>query len=693
MVLIRRARHPLTARTTLIAVASAIIEGSTDMNPKSAPQHNIKVASRLVEFLDQGRLKPGLILRDTADRVAVLGADGREKLISRDLILVRHSERNVDASNLAAVLAEIEGERLRLGGELDLKLLWEVVRDQGGSFSAEELAELFFGQRSAIGTTVVLDALLSDRLYFIRRHLEFTPNAPDRVDRIRVQQERTRLRSDENRRAQAFIRDVLNNVPAAAEQNPALIEQLRKYLDNAATRGNELTALLTASAPDMVPAETAYEVLERLGLPLRAPRYVLIGGIRTQFSAAVLAEATSVNAPVHPRADSLFSFSVDDEETVEIDDALSCEPLAEGGLRVLIHIALVADWVPKDGAMDREAAARGATVYLPEGTVRMLPDEVSCQRASLIAGQDRVVLTTDVRLAADGSVVDYKLYPSTITVNSRLTYVEADALMAGTNADGAADARSIKLLHAMALKLRQWRRRTGAMLIRRRESKIRVHGDAIEITVIDSDSPSRLMVAEYMVLSNHLAAQFCAGHSIPIIYRIQPSSNGDLAAQHPRLSLFPGLHAGIGLEFYAQLSSPIRRYADLVLQRQILAFLVKSGAAQYQTEELLTVLANAESADSEAKDLERRSKRYWALRYLERFGFEHLLPATVFREGGTAELADYAVRGTLRGAPNLANDSRIMVRIASLDALRGWLAMEYAGTAPAASPLASTTGA
>ncbi|MGO9059154.1 MAG: ribonuclease catalytic domain-containing protein [Candidatus Binataceae bacterium] len=664
------------------------------MNPKSVPQHNAKAASQLVEFLDQGRLKPGLIVRDTADRVAVLGADGREKLISRDLVLVRHPERNIDASNLSAALAEMEGERLRLASELDLKLLWEVVRDQGGSFTADELAELFYGQRSAIGTTVVLDALLSDRLYFIRRHLEFTPNAPDRVDRIRVQQERTRLRSDENRRAQAFIRDALNNVPVTAEQNPALIEQLRKYLDNSATRGNELTALLTASTPDLAPAETAYEVLERLGLPLRAPRYVLIGGIRTQFSAAVLAEAVSVDAPVHPRADPLFSFSVDDEETVEIDDALSCEPLPDGGLRVLIHIALVADWVPKDGAMDREAAARGATVYLPEATVRMLPDEVSCQRASLIAGQDRAVLTTDVRLAADGSVVDYKLYPSTIAVNSRLTYVEADALIAGAGADDdAADAQSIKLLHTMALKLREWRRRTGAMLIRRRESKIRVHGDSIEITVIDSDSPSRLMVAEYMVLSNHLAAQFCAGHGIPIIYRIQPSTNGDLAAQHPRLSLFPGLHAGIGLEFYAQLSSPIRRYADLVLQRQILAFLVKSGVPQYQTEELLTVLANAESADSEAKDLERRSKRYWALRYLERFGFEQLLPATVLREGSTAELADYAVRGTLRSAPNLANDSKIMVRIASIDPLRGWLAMEYAGTAPAASPLVSTTSA
>ena len=323
----------------------------------------------------------------------------------------------------------------------------------------------------------------------------------------------------------------------------------------------------------------------------------------------------------------------------------------------------------------------------------MLPDQISCRRASLIAGQERPVLTTEVLLAADGKVIDYKLYPEMVTVNSRLTYTEADELIAQPGAGDPAAAQTMTLLHSMSQKLREWRRRAGAVLIRRRESKIRVRDESIDIQVIDSDSPSRLMVAEYMVLSNHLAAQFCAANAIPIIYRVQPGSGGELAAQHPRLSLFPGLHAGIGLEFYAQLSSPIRRYADLVLQRQIVGFLVKSREPLYQTDELLTVLANAESADSEAKELERRSKRYWALRYLERFDAEQLLAATALREGGTAELTDYALRGTLRNAPNLANDSRIMVRIASLDPLRGWLAMEYAGPAPAATPLAPATGA
>jgi exoribonuclease-2 len=654
-------------------------------------QPSSKASGYLVEFLDHGRLTPGLIVRDQGERVAVIGADGREKLISRELVLVRHPGPPVDAANLAAALAAQDAERTRLAGELDLKLLWEVVKDEGGSYRAEELAELYFGQRSAIGTTVVLDALLNDHLYFIRRHLEFLPNPAERVDRIRVQQERTRLRSDENRRLQAQVRDVLNNTPPTADTGP-LIEQLRKYLENPSTRSKEMSALLTAAVPDLAPAETAYEVLERLGVNLPAPRYVLIGGLRTHFSAAALEEAAGVNPPAHPRADALFTMSIDDEETVEIDDALACQPLPGGGLRVLIHIALVSDWVARGGPMDREAAARGATVYLPEATVRMLPERISCDAASLIAGQQRLVLTTDVRLDAEGAVADYRIYPATISVDARLTYARADALISACESGAGPAAQSLALLHSTALKLREGRRRAGAVLYQRRESKVRVRDGAIEISVVETDTPSRQMVAEYMIISNYLAARFCAEHSVPIIYRVQPSTGGDLAAQHPRLSLFPELHTGIGLDFYAQLSSPIRRYADLVLQRQLVAFLGQSRPL-YQTDELLSVLANAESADSEAKELERRAKRYWSLRYLERLAGDQLLPAIVLREGSTAELLDYAVRGTLRRAPNLPNDARIMVRIASLDPLRGWLAMEYAGPAPAAPPFASTAGA
>jgi len=647
------------------------------------PTKAIKSVSRLVEFLDQGKLRPGLIVREQGERLALLQPDGREKLIHRDLVLLRHSDRSaVEPATLAAAVTELEQERARLSAELDLKLLWEVVHEQGRVFSAEELAELFFGRRAPVATSVVLEALLNDRLYFSRRHLEFSAESAERVERLRVQNERLRLKSESSRKTLGLLRAALAQEAIAAEEAAPLAAQLRAYLENPHTRSSELTAQLTQSAPDLNPAEAAYEILERLGHAPAQPRFAAVGALPSGFTAAVLKEAQTVSAPQYPAADRMVTVSIDDEETVEIDDALSCEPTAEGGLRVLIHIALVAAWVPKEGAIDREAASRATTVYLPETTVRMLPDAVSCDQASLIAGLPRAVLTTEVQLGPDASLQAFRIYPSTTVVSSRLTYHQADELLAGAPADDET-ATTLRALAAMADLLRERRRRAGALLIARRETKIRVHGENVELEVIDTAAPSRLMVAEYMVLANHLAARFAAENRIELIYRTQPSMGGELANQHPRLSLFPAFHAGIGLPCYAQVSSPIRRYADLVLQRQVLGTLEGRAAPLYRSEELLAVLANAESAAAEAKELERRAKRYWALRWLAGLPDHGPLTALVWREGASAELVASAIRGTLRGAPNLPNQARILVRPVTIDPLRGWLALEYAGPAPA----------
>ena len=221
------------------------------------------------------------------------------------------------------------------------------------------------------------------------------------------------------------------------------------------------------------------------------------------------------------------------------------------------------------------------------------------------------------------------------------------------------------------------------MLIQRREPKVRVHGDDIEIVAIDSASPARTLVAEFMVLSNFVAARYAAENRIPIIYRVQPVSGGDLG-QRPRLSLYPEYHAGIGLDYYAQLSSPIRRYADLVMQRQLIAALANQTGA-YVIDELLQVLAGAENAEASGRELERRAKRYWILRYLERHAQDGPLLAYVAREGQSAELIDFTVRGTLHGAPTLPNQMPIMVQVSRVDPLRGWLAFDFVGPADEAS--------
>ena len=635
-----------------------------------------KYLGSLVEYLDQGRFRAGLVVREQDRHLALLDGAGREKLIGRDLVLVRYSDRKADASNLADVLRELEQERAQLASELDLNLLWEVVREQGRSFNADELAELFFGRRAAAASSVMLEALLSDRLYFTRRHMEFQAREPEQVERLRVQEQKIRMRSDEFREMQRVIRQILHGAPDVSPEEAApIVAKLRPYIENPFTRSRDLTSVLEHAAPDVEPVEAAFEILDRLGEAPKLPRFATIAGLRMDFPEPAMAEAAHAGAPERPASEGGFSITIDDEETVEIDDALSCESVADGNLRVRVHIALVADFVAKDGAMDREAAHRATTVYLPETTVRMLPDAISCEAASLIAGETRPVLTTDVTISSEGEVLEASIYPARIKIAQRLTYDRADRILADPEFSGEM-AESLAKLNLAATRLRERRRRAGAMLIQRREAKVRVHSGDIQIEVLDTGSPSRLLVGEFMVLSNYVAARYAADHRIPIIFRVQPLGSGDFAGQKPRLSLYPEYHAGIGLDYYAQFSSPIRRYADLVLQRQLIAALATPDRFAYSQEELLTVLAGAENAEAEGRELERRAKRYWILRYLERHR-DAELSAVVTREGISAELLDYGARGTLHGAGHLPVGSTIVVQIARVDPLRGWLTMDY----------------
>ena len=651
----------------------------------------IKYTGSLIEYLDHGGLHPGIVVREQGDKLVIRDQLGHERTIARELVMMRHgAARAEDDGDPAARIAALEEEKARLRAELDLTLLWEVVQEQGRAFSAEDLAELFFGRRSSAGAAVMLEALIADRIYFVRRNREFMVRSPEQVERLRVQESRVRMRSEEGRRTRDLLSGVIandtrtNGTHFSSEEAAPLIAELQRYLKNPSTRSQELTVMLGQAAPDVDPAEVAFEVLDRLGAAPAAPRFAAIGALATQFSEAAEAEAATITPMERAAIDGPIAFTIDDEETLEVDDALSCEVTADGQLRVGIHIALVADFVARGGAMDREAAARATTVYLPETTVRMLPDEICCRRASLTAGEFRPVLSTSVLLGPHGELLDSAISPHNLRIGRRLSYAQADRILGGTEEAEDEVATALGRMYEAALELRERRKRAGAILMQRREPKVRVHGDEIEIEIIDNNnSPSRLLVAEFMVLNNFVAASYAAERRIPIIYRVQPAA-GDSGAVRARLSVYPEFHAGAGLQCYAQLSSPIRRYADLVLQRQLVSALADSSAPPYDADGILAVLANTENAETEAKELERRARRYWILRYLQRHAVGRELAATVTRDGVSAELDDYAVRGALRGAPNVSSQTPIRVRIARVDPLRGWLSFDYLATVPRA---------
>lgn len=222
---------------------------------------------------------------------------------------------------------------------------------------------------------------------------------------------------------------------------------------------------------------------------------------------------------------------------------------------------------------------------------------------------------------------DYEICLSQIRVNYRLTYDDADEMLElGAEAQLTAIARAARWRYA-------WRLAQGAIPIGLPEQDIKVIDEIPHLRVIE-DTPARQMVAEMMVLAGEVAARFARQNGIPVPYRLQPAPELpppevlDLYPQGPvrsfaimrclsraEVATQPGRHTGLGLDAYCQVTSPIRRYLDLVAHYQIKAFL-RGDPLPLTEAKVQQLLLGIEPGTAEANQVERKSKRYWSIEYL-----------------------------------------------------------------------------
>jgi exoribonuclease-2 len=540
--------------------------------------------------------------------------------------------------------------------------------------------------------SAVFRSLSADTLYFRRKGTQFLPRTADQVGTERTRRDR----QQEHEQARGALAESLNRLlhSKAADVTPdvvtpdlaLLIDRIQNWMlqSNGDPAGTLLEELV---GPDRA-REAAYGILKRSGrVDPRRDRFLVMAGINETFPPAVESAASTL-LPYHhetSRLDyrDLSAFTIDDDDTLEVDDAITLKQ--EGStITVGIHIADVSAFVAKGDTLDVEAATRSSTIYLPANRVRMFPDRLSIDLASLRQGEDRPAFTVEVQFEISGNQFNrlgYRLVLSTIRVNRRLSYDSADELIRN---EGDSD---LKMLHAVALQLQQERASRGAITIRRPEFEIHVDDSGIHVGKLDPNSPSRLLVSELMILSNGLAADFASIHNVPVIYRTQESRDSsapvDTTATDPiafeklrktfkrsRLSLTPGTHSGLGLSAYAQASSPIRRYADLVTQQQFTAFL-RGKPVPYDREELLRILANAETTEQEIRALEDRSTNYWILEYLSREKMGQPMNAVVLDRKGNIELEECYLRCRLQSPGNDEPGSAISVMIDSIQPDKG----------------------
>jgi exoribonuclease-2 len=285
-----------------------------------------------------------------------------------------------------------------------------------------------------------------------------------------------------------------------------------------------------------------------------------------------------------------------------------------------VHIADPASSITVGSPAQKEAMERGATLYLPEKTVRMLADE-ALPMFALGLSEKSLALTFKLTVDARAAVKKTEVFPSIVKVR-RLTYEEADIEMDKDTQDAAA----LRALNDLARQILKRRTDNDAINIDLPEVHISVENGSVNIQPIKPYRSSS-MVKECMIIAGEGAGTFASGNGICFPYL---SQEADLCediytgfagsyqlrrCMRPRvISTKPGKHQGLGLDIYTQVTSPLRRYTDLLAHLQLRAFL--RGEKPLGADEISLQLGFSEAAATAAVQAERASKNYWTMVFL-----------------------------------------------------------------------------
>ena len=360
--------------------------------------------------------------------------------------------------------------------------------------------------------------------------------------------------------------------------------------------------------------------------------------LRTSFDDEVLRQADGcrpadlADDPAREDLRALVSFTIDGRDAKDFDDAVSLEELGHGSVRLGVHIADVGHYVKEGTPLDREAFARGTSVYLPGRVLPMLPEQLSNGVCSLRPQEDKFTLSALVEIDAEGAVVCTRLARTITRSNARLVYDDVNALFEGDAVQRdrlSALEPTLLAMRALAKKLRARRQAQGCIDFETEEPQFVLDeaGEPVEI-VKRERGEAEMMIEDFMLTANEAVARFAKQHGVPLLYRVHEKPDpeklavftdfldglgvdtrgitrsaqpGDIrnvlektkerpeysvistlalrSMQKARYDVRPLGHYGLAMADYCHFTSPIRRYPDLVVSRALTAVLTGKRAA------------------------------------------------------------------------------------------------------------------
>jgi len=591
----------------------------------------------VVEYIDQQRIICAVVLEQKDERLRLLNENNRE--INQKAARLSHVSRTglkptQGRDQLVESLKTIGQRRQALSAHIDIKEIWEAVHSLEEWIDLDTMTSFCFsGDPDNDQESAVIRAFFENRIYFKFSHDWFYPHPEEVVENNIARQEAEQRRQRLVEEGGQWVRAVLNNGSAPPDVDPEVIELLKSYYlyGKESARQTTARAILTRAGVDS--AESIFSVMVRAGhweahenldlyryeIPMEFPGPVLENTAKLEDAADQIPEEA------HRRdLTDLDIITIDGQGTMDYDDALSVQEAGKN-LRIGVHISDVAARVEKGGVIDQEVISRGTSIYMPDLKIPMLPAVLAEQVCSLVEGQRRPAISTFFTVTPHGEVVDYEIVPSVIRVSRQMSYSEVDAAAQSDD--------RIRALHAAAQAFKKRRLENGAVQILLPELYLRVcSAEDIRVRILDRESPGRLLVAEMMIMANWVMARFLAEKQMPAIFRAQNHPRGRLYSGTDEGTLFQNWmqrrmlsrvilgtradhHSGLGLDAYTTATSPIRKYFDLVSQRQLRACLgLEQGYSDSEIEEILQLL---QPPLTHARLVQNRRMRFWILKYLE----------------------------------------------------------------------------
>ena len=617
-----------------------------------------------VFFEESGSFKAGSVLSRQGDAFQVeLPGGRRAKVRAKDVLIEFEKPSAGDLIQQADAAAQ----------EIDLDFLWECAPDDEFPFATLG-ADYFGASFGPVERAALVLRMHSAPVYFRRKGRGQYQRAPQ-------EQLQMALAALERKRQQGLVQAEYEEELKAGRLPEALAGKALGLLTKPDKNTIEYKALEAAAAARGI--SQARLMLECGGIP--SARALHEARFLSEFfpHGTGFAAVTVGTLPEDlPEAD-VQAFSIDDVTTTEIDDAFSVEDLADGRVRIGVHIAAPALGIQRGDEVDEIARTRLSTVYMPGDKITMLPDSV-VEAFTLAEGGLRPALSLYVIVNSETQeIVASETRAERVFVKSNLRHntldelVTEEALAAGSGEYPHKD--DIAVLWPFALALFEKRQQARAGYGLRREVQrntdfnFYVDGEHITITPRRRGSPLDTIVAELAILANSSWGAFLHDHGVPGIYRSQRAFGAPTGPKRTRMQTTAAPHEGLGVTQYAWSTSPLRRYVDLVNQWQLLAC-VQHGvtaklAAPFKPKDadLFAVVQGFDDTYTAYADHQRRMEYFWCLRWLKQENKKQVV-ATVVKD----DLVRLEEIPLLLHVPALgvhARGTRLLMEVMSIDEL------------------------